>query len=97
EAKTLIQKALDLAPNDPFILDSLGWVEFQQGRKTEALAILEKAYGLRNDVDIAAHLGEVLWQLGDKTRARTIWQQALARDPQNDTLRATLKRLGVRP
>ena len=97
EAKTLIQKALDLAPNDPFILDSLGWVEFQQGRKTEALAILEKAYGLRNDVDIAAHLGEVLWQLGDKTRARTIWQQARARDPQNDTLRATLKRLGVRP
>lgn len=97
EAKALIQKALELAPNDPFILDSLGWVEFQQGRKTEALAILEKAYGLRNDVDIAAHLGEVLWQLGEKTRARAIWQQALLRDPQNDTLQATLKRLGVRP
>lgn len=97
EAKALIQKALELAPDDPFILDSLGWVEFQQGRKTEALAILEKAYGLRNDVDIAAHLGEVLWQLGEKTRARAIWQQALLRDPQNDTLQATLKRLGVRP
>lgn len=97
EAKTLIQKALELAPNDPFILDSLGWVEFQQGRKTEALAILEKAYGLRNDVDIAAHLGEVLWQMGEKNRARAIWQQALQRDPQNDTLQATLKRLGVRP
>lgn len=97
EAKGLIEKALELAPNDPFILDSLGWVTFQQGHAPQALVILEKAYGLRNDVDIAAHLGEVLWQLGEQKRARAIWKQALQRDPQNDTLKSTLQRLGVRP
>ena len=97
EAKVLIQKALELAPNDPFILDSLGWVEFQQGNKPQALTLLEKAYGLRNDVDIAAHLGEVLWQMGEQSRARAIWKQAAQRDPQNDTLRSTLQRLGVQP
>lgn len=97
EAQTLIEKALELSPNDPFILDSLGWVEFQRGRSREALTLLEKAYGLRDDVDIAAHLGEVLWRLDEQTRARAIWKQALQRDPSNDTLRATLQRLGVQP
>lgn len=95
EAKTLIQKALELSPSDAFIMDSLGWVEFKQGRKTEALVILEKAYSLRGDADIGAHLGEVLWQLGEQRRARTIWKQALQRDAQNETLLSTLKRLGV--
>lgn len=95
EAKVLIEKALELAPTDAFIMDSLGWVEFKQGRKTEALVILEKAYSLRSDADIGAHLGEVLWQLGEQRRARAIWKQALLRDAQNETLLSTLKRLGV--
>lgn len=97
EARALITKALELSPNDPFILDSLGWVEFQQGRAAEALPLLEKAYGLRNDVEIATHLGEVLWKLGEQTRARAIWKQAQLREPTNDSLRSTLQRLGVQP
>lgn len=97
EARALITKALEFAPNDAFILDSLGWVEFQQGRPAEALPLLEKAYGLRNDAEIATHLGEVLWTLGEQTRARAIWKQAALRDPANDSLRTTLQRLGVQP
>ena len=97
EARTLIEKALELAPEDPFIMDSLGWVEFQQGHTEKALEILEKAYGLRSDVDIGAHLGEVLWKRGDTRRARALWKDGLQRDPENKTLRSTLDRLQVKP
>ena len=97
EARQLIEKALEFAPNDPFILDSLGWVEFQQGNTKQALSHLEKAFDLRNDAEIAAHLGEVLWRANEQARARTIWHRGLQRDPRNETLLQTLKRLGIQP
>ena len=97
EARALIQTALDQAPNDPFITDSLGWVAFRQGNLQEALTLLEKAYTLRDDVEIATHLGEVLWVQGERERALSLWRQALQRDPDNEVLRATLQRLQVQP
>ncbi|HXD40578.1 MAG TPA: tetratricopeptide repeat protein [Ramlibacter sp.] len=97
EAKELIQKALTFAPDDPFISDSLAWVEFRMGNKTEALRILNSAYKTRPDPDIAAHLGEVLWSLGQRDRAHTIWKEGLLLNSENETLQETLKRLQVKP
>ncbi len=96
EAKQLIQKALEYAPGDPFITDSLGWVEFRMGNKTEALRILEGAYKTRPDAEIAAHLGEVLWSMGQRDRAQAIWKEGLLLNAENETLLETIKRLGVR-
>ncbi|GIZ50866.1 tetratricopeptide repeat protein [Noviherbaspirillum aridicola] len=96
EAYTLIEKALKLAPDDPFILDSMGWVQFRLGRLKEAEALLRRAYELRPDVEIAAHLGEVLWVRGQRDDAQKLWRDAQNKDPQNDTLKSTLARLNVR-
>ena len=95
EAKELIQKALTFAPGDPFISDSLAWVEFRMGNKAEALRILDTAYKARPDAEIAAHLGEVLWSLGQRDRAQAIWREGLLLNSENDTLQETLKRLRV--
>ena len=95
EAKQLILKALEFAPADPFITDSLGWVEFRLGNKSEARKHLEAAYKARPDVEIAAHLGEVLWSLGDKDAAIKVWKEGLKSNPGNETLKETLARLGV--
>jgi len=95
EAKQLIMKALEFAPNDPFIMDSLGWVEFRLGNKAEARRHLEIAYKARPDVEIAAHLGEVLWSMGDKESASRVWREGQRSSPDNDTLKETLKRLGA--
>jgi len=97
EARDLIRKALTFAPDDPFISDSLGWVEFRMGNKAEALRILETAYKTRPDADIAAHLGEVLWSLGQRDQAQGIWKEGLLLNADNDTLQETLKRLRVKP
>ena len=97
EARELIEQALALAPNDPFITDSLAWLEFRSGNHAQALALLEKAYALRDDVEIATHLGEVLWSMGQKTKALDLWRQALQRDADNEVLRATLQRLNAHP
>ena len=97
EAKELIQKALTFAPGDPFISDSLAWVEFRMGNKAEALRILDTAYKARPDADIAAHLGEVLWSMGQRDRAQAIWKEGLLLNSENDTLQETLKRLRVKP
>jgi tetratricopeptide (TPR) repeat protein len=97
EAKSLIQKALTYAPDDPFISDSLGWVEFRMGNKAEALTILDKAYKNRPDADIAAHLGEVLWSLGQRERAQSVWKEGLLLNSEDETLLETLKRLRVKP
>ncbi|MBJ2155518.1 tetratricopeptide repeat protein [Variovorax sp. IB41] len=97
EARTLIQKAVQLAPEDPFIADSLGWVEFRMGNTAEAIRILEAAYKTRPDPEIGAHFGEVLWSIGQKDRAVTIWKEALLSDAENETLQETLKRLRVKP
>ena len=95
EAKQLILKALEFAPTDPFITDSLGWVEFRMGNKAQARQHLEAAYQARPDVEIGAHLGEVLWSLGDREAALKIWKESQRTNPDNDTLKETLTRLGV--
>ena len=96
EARALIVKALEIAPEDPMITDSLGWVEFRLGNKQSALAILQRAYDTKNDPEIAAHLGEVQWSLGLKDKAMKVWRDALKTDPKNDLLQETLKRLKVK-
>jgi tetratricopeptide (TPR) repeat protein len=95
EARTLIQKALELSPGEPFITDSLGWVEFRLGNRDEALRLLRTAYRARPDAEIGAHLGEVLWALGQQDEARRIWRESKGRDAANDVLRETLARLKV--
>ena len=95
EARGLIAKALDLSPGDPFITDSLGWVEYRLGHQDEALRLLRTAYRSRPDVEIAAHLGEVLWKAGQTDEARKVWGEARSRDASNDVLRETLARLRV--
>lgn len=93
EAYTLIAKALEMAPGDPFIMDSMGWVQYRLGKLDEAEKYLRDAYALRNDPEIAVHLGEVLFQKGQQAAAQALWREARAKDPQNDTLRSTLARL----
>jgi tetratricopeptide (TPR) repeat protein len=95
EARKLIQHALELAPGDPFITDSLGWVEFRMGNREEAASLLRRAYASRPDPEIAAHLGEVLWAMGQRDEARRVWREAKVRDSANDVLRETLARLRV--
>ena len=95
EAKQLIEKALAAAPEDPYIQDSLGWVEFRMGNRTGALRILEKAYSTRPDAEISAHLGEVLWTLGMRARAIAVWKEGHRLSPDNETLVETVKRLRV--
>ena len=95
EAKQLILKALEIVPNDPFIVDSLGWVEFRLGNKLKAKMHLEAAYKARADTEIAAHLGEILWSLGDAKGAVRVWTEGQRSGPNNETLKDPLKRLGV--
>jgi predicted Zn-dependent protease len=97
EAKQLIQKALEYAPGDPFITDSLGWVEYRMGNKAEALRILQGAFQERPDPEIAAHLGEVLWTLGEHKQAEGVWREGMLLSSDNETLLETLKRYKVRP
>ena len=96
EAFDLISKANQLAPDDPYILDSLGWVEFRLGRLDQALKTLQRAYGIKADAEIAAHLGEVLWKLGRHDEAKKLWRSANEKDPKNETLKSTLQRLQIK-
>lgn len=96
EALTLIEKALQLAPDDPFILDSLGWVKFRLARPDEAEQALRRAYQLRPDPEIAIHLGEVLWSMERQDEAIQLWREAKAKDPENETLKKTLLRLNCK-
>jgi len=97
EAQELIEQALKLAPEDAFILDSMGWVQFRLGKIDDAEKLLRRALGKRGDAEIAVHLGEVLWHKGQQDEARKLWRAAAAKDPNNDTLKSTLKRLKVTP
>jgi len=92
EAAQLIDKALSLAPDDPFILDSKGWVLFRQGKPVAALDTLQKAYGKKPDAEIAAHIGEVLWSLGRRDDALSVWREAAKAHPTNEALTTTIKR-----
>ena len=93
EAYRLIKRALELRPGDPFILDSMGWVEYRLGRLETALDYLRRAWKKRRDAEIGAHLGEVLWRLGRREEALAVWRQAEALDPDNKVLRETRQRL----
>jgi len=93
EARALIEKALTLAPNDPFILDSLAWVEFRSGNSAQAASILRAAYSVRPDAEIAAHLGEVLWSMNLRDEANAVWAKGLLLNRDNDTLKSTIVRL----
>jgi tetratricopeptide (TPR) repeat protein len=95
EAEKLIEKAVSLAPNDAFIMDSLGWAKYRQGNAAEAASILKKAYDLQPNAEIGAHLGEVQWKSGQQDQARDTWRQAQKLEPGNDTLLKTLKRFQV--
>jgi len=92
EAFEMIKKALSMRPEDPFILDSMGWVHYRLGNHEEAIEYLEKALSKREDAEIAAHLGEVLWVVGDKDRAREVWERARREQPDNHVLNETLER-----
>ena len=95
EARELVLKALTYAPRDPYIIDSLGWVEFRSGNLAEAQRILQGAFEAKRDAEIGAHLGEVLWRLGKQNEAIAVWRQAQQLAPDNETLQETLKRLGA--
>jgi tetratricopeptide (TPR) repeat protein len=97
EAQELIKRALALQPEDPFIQDSMGWVEYRLGRFAEARRLLEQAWARRQDPEIAAHLGEVLWVSGEREAALKAWRQGLRLGQDNQTLTDTLKRFKVRP
>ena len=92
EAAQMIDKALSLTPDDPFILDSKGWLLFRQGKSVAALEALQKAHAKRPDPEIAAHIGEVLWALGRTEEAMTVWRDATKAHPTNEVLAATIKR-----
>lgn len=92
EAETLIRKGLALTPDDPFIIDSLGWTLFRRGNPGGALEQLQKAYGLRPDPEIAAHLGEVLWALGRRDEAAKVWRDAAKANPDSSVLVDVIKK-----
>ncbi|MGH8800702.1 MAG: tetratricopeptide repeat protein, partial [Casimicrobiaceae bacterium] len=93
EGFALIERAHKLEPDDPFILDSMGWALYRLGRLDQAQAYLQRALDGRSDAEIAAHLGEVLWRKGDRARARSLWKVQLAEHPDNVVLKETIRRL----
>ena len=95
EAYDLIIRAYNLSPNSPSIIDSLGWVLFKLGRIQEALTYLEQAYSIVSDPEIAAHLGEVYWVLGNSERALELWSQTLEQHPNHREIVQTMVRLGA--
>ena len=92
EAYQLIDQALKLSPEDHYILDSMGWVQYRLGNLEPALEFLQRAHTVQNDPEISAHLGEVLWQKGDRDAAKKIWQEAQRAFPDNEVLNETIKK-----
>lgn len=92
EAREYIEKALALAPDDPFILDSMGWVLYRLGNYGEGVDYLQRAYRQRPDPEIAAHLGEVLWKQGKKAEAEQVWRAALGENPDSDELLEVIRK-----
>ena len=92
EAQTLLETAVKLAPDDHYMLDSLGWVHYRLGNLDKAAEFLRKAYAVQADPEIAAHLGEVLWKQGKLEEAKKLWASALKDFPENDVLLATTKK-----
>lgn len=92
EAFELIQQALALKPDDAFIMDSMGWVQYRLGNNAEAIKYLKRAFSIRNDAEISAHLGEVLWVTGDRAGAESVWREALKDTPDNETVLGIMKK-----
>ena len=95
EAYALIKRAIELKPDDHYIVDSLGWVLHRMGRHREALVQLRRAMSINPDPEIAAHLGEVLWVLGNKVEARAVWSTALETAPDDEHLLDVIERFGL--
>lgn len=92
EARELVSRALKLDPDNPMILDSMGWVEYRSGKLEAALRYLQRAHHLMPDPEIAAHLGEVLWKMGREAEARELWARSLEANPDSDIIRRTQQR-----
>jgi len=92
EAAELLSRAIALMPEDAYIMDSVGWLQYRQGKLDEALKTLQNAYRLKADPEIAAHLGEVLWQLDRRDEARSIWQTARGLHPENQSLKTVIEK-----
>jgi tetratricopeptide (TPR) repeat protein len=97
EAEELITRALALQPNEPAILDSMGWVLFRQGKYEESLGYLKRAYAVFPDPEVAAHLGEAMWMAGDREGATAVLRGAMLKTPDSEILLDTLNRLGMDP
>jgi tetratricopeptide (TPR) repeat protein len=92
EARGYLDQALALKPDDPFILDSMGWLQYRLGNTTEAIRYLKRALEQRSDAEIAAHLGEVLWVAGNRNEAESVWNRALRDTPDNEALLGAIKK-----
>lgn len=92
EALELLQQAIALKPDDAFILDSMGWLQYRLGNNVEAVKYLKRALEIRNDAEIAAHLGEVLWVMGNRQEAENIWNRALSETPDSEALNDVIKK-----
>jgi len=95
EALLLIKQAVELKPNDPFYLDSLGWVYYRLGNLQVAERYLRQAAEIQPDPEFVAHLGEVLWQLGKHAEAKKVWLQGMQQDKGNPLLLDTMRRFGL--
>jgi len=96
EAKGYLEQAIKLAPNDAFILDSLGWLQYRMKDNAQAITTLRQAFSVRADPEIAAHLGEVLWESGEKQEAKKVWDSALQANPNHEALLAALQKYKAR-
>jgi len=92
EALVYIEKAYEISPDDPAIIDSMGWVNYRLGNYEEALTYLRKAIAMESDHEIAAHLGEVLWVSGLETEAKRVWGEALDKKQDSEVLKTVMKR-----
>ena len=97
EALAMVRQAHELSPADPFIVDSLGWVEYRMGHFDAAATLLAQAYSSRKDTEIAAHLGEALWADGKRDEAARVLRDAHRLDAGNEVLKQTMSRLKVAP
>ncbi len=93
EALELIERAVAISPDDPAIIDSLGWAQFKLGRYEEALTNLRRAYAVFPDAEVASHVGEVLWMMGREQEAVEIWRGALQNQPDSDLIKEVVHRL----
>ena len=97
EAEQLILQAYELQPDDPSIIDSMGWVSYRRGNLAEAEKYMREAWKIFRNAEIAAHLGEVLWARGQKDEARSLWKLGIQMDSENEVLINTMQRFGEVP